>query len=203
MADLRTAFADAAAYLVEVADRIPEDAWEGPGLGEWTVRELVGHASRALSTVPAYLAVPVQRVELPTAVEYIRRALTAPDADALIAERGRQAAAALGDDPVAGLRSLMAKAIVAVGDAPGGALVGTPFGGMRLSDYLHTRVFELTVHGLDVAAATGVEAAPPSNAAAVALHLVAELAVEPALAGPLLLAATGRGPLPLGFSVLR
>jgi len=203
VADLRAAFADAGAYLVEVAERIPEDAWEGPGLGEWTVRELVGHASRALSTVPAYLATPVQRVELPTAVEYFRRALTVPDADALIAERGRQAAAALGDDPVAGLRSLLAQAIVAVADAPGGALVGTPFGGMRLSDYLHTRILELTVHGLDVAAATGVEAAPPSNAAAVALHLVAELAVEPSLAGPLLLAATGRGPLPPGFSVLR
>jgi hypothetical protein len=166
------------------------------------VRELVGHASRALTTVPAYLAEPVERVELPTPVEYVRRAMSVPDANALIAERGRRSAADLGEDPVAGLRTLMARAVVAVGDAPGGALVGTPFGGMRLSDYLHTRVFELTVHGLDLAEATGVQAPLPPTAAAVALHLVAELALDTPLAGPLLLAATGRGPLPPGFTVL-
>jgi len=42
----------------------------------------------------------------------------------------------------------------------------------------------------------------PATAAAQALHLVAELAVADNLAGPLLLAATGRPGLPAGFSVL-
>jgi uncharacterized protein (TIGR03083 family) len=206
MADVRTAFAEAAAYLVAVAEKIPEAAWDKPGLGEWNVRELVGHASRALITVPAYLAEPAERVDLPTAVDYFRRFASSGGAggvDAAIAERGRQAAAALGDDPASSLRTLMASAIVAVGEAPGGALVGTPFGGMRLSDYLQTRIFELTVHGLDVVEATGVEADPPRSAVAVTLHLAAELAAGSPQAGPLLLAMTGRGPLPPGFTILR
>ena len=75
MTDVRTAFSEAAGYLVQVAGDVPEGAWGSPGLGEWTVRELIGHASRALTTVPAYLAVPVERVELPTAVAYFRRGI--------------------------------------------------------------------------------------------------------------------------------
>jgi uncharacterized protein (TIGR03083 family) len=202
VADPRTAYASAAGYLVDVAAAVPARAWDEPGLGVWSVRELVGHAGRALTTVPTYLRAPVQRVELPPAVAYFRRALAGPDRDAEIAERGRRAGADLGDDPAAAVRQHAAAALAAVGDAPGGALVATPFGGMRLHDYLQTRVFELVVHGLDVGAATGVRLAPPDDAAAVALHLVAELAAGTTAAGPLLLAATGRGPLPPGFSVL-
>jgi hypothetical protein len=42
----------------------------------------------------------------------------------------------------------------------------------------------------------------PGTAGAQALHLVSNLAVGDGLAGPLLLAATGRQALPSGFSVL-
>lgn len=75
-------------------------------------------------------------------------------------------------------------------------------GGMRLADYLPTRTFELVVHTLDLASALGLDVAPPRDAAALALHLVADLAATGDHAGALLLAATGRTPLPDGFSVL-
>jgi len=84
----------------------------------------------------------------------------------------------------------------------GTELVTTIAGGMRLGDYLPTRTFELAVHTADLATALGVPPEVPATAAAQALHVVADLAVADGLAGPLLLAATGRPGLPAGFSVL-
>ena len=82
------------------------------------------------------------------------------------------------------------------------ALVSTPVGGMRFIDYLPSRIFELAVHSLDIAAALPVTVTLPESTAAVALHLVADLAVQPEKAAVMLLAATGRRALPTGFSVL-
>jgi uncharacterized protein (TIGR03083 family) len=199
--DVRTTYSEAAGFLVDTARRVEPGDWARPGLGVWSVRELVGHASRALVTVPTYLARPPERVDLPTPVDYYLRTSALASAPE-VAERGRQAAEALGDEPAATLARFMGQAVMAVGDAPGGALVGTPWGGMRLPDYLRTRIFELTVHTLDLAAALGLEARPPEPAAQVSMALAAELAVRTGQAGPLLLAVTGRGPLPDGFTVL-
>jgi hypothetical protein len=84
----------------------------------------------------------------------------------------------------------------------GTELVTTIVGGMRLSDYLPTRTFELAVHTSDLAAALGEPLAVPTTAAAQALALVTELTLADGLAGGLLLAATGRPAPPAGFSVL-
>jgi hypothetical protein len=46
-----------------------------PGLGVWTVRDLVGHTCRALTTVEAYAARPAARVELERPVDYMMRAM--------------------------------------------------------------------------------------------------------------------------------
>jgi len=70
---------------------------------------------------------------------------------------------------------------------------------MRLIDYLPSRIFELAVHTLDIAAALPVTVTLP---AAVALHLLADMALQPDKAAALLLAATGRRALPAGFWVL-
>jgi hypothetical protein len=78
------------------------------------------------------------------------------------------------------------------------ALVATPVGGMQLAVYLPTRVVELTVHILDLANAVGVRTDRRRRAAEVALEVLAGLARRRGLAGPLLLAATGRGPPPQG-----
>ena len=52
---VRAAYRACALALVDVATRIPRTAWDQPGLGVWSVRDLVGHASRALSVAEAYL----------------------------------------------------------------------------------------------------------------------------------------------------
>ena len=152
--------------------RVPADGWDRPGLGEWSVRALVGHTSRALLTVETYLDAGAARVDIRGPVEYFLVAL-APTADhGAIAERGWQAGVALGDDP--------AEAVHALAE----------------------RVFELAIHTLDLAAALGVAGSLPDAAAAVTLDLVAALARQRGRDTELLLAATGRGALPMGYTVL-
>ena len=84
----------------------------------------------------------------------------------------------------------------------GTEVVTTIAGGMRLTDYLPSRTFELVVHTADLAAALGLASEPPPVPAAQALGLVAQLAVTDGRATALLRAATGRDGLPPGFSVL-
>jgi uncharacterized protein (TIGR03083 family) len=194
------AFTDAAEWFVRTAALVG-DRWNRPGLGEWDVRALAGHTSRSLLTVEIYLARPAAAVEVASAADYFR-ATRAAAADPAVAARGRDAGTALGNDPAAAVAEIAARVLPLVETKDGTELVTTIAGGMRLGDYLPTRTFELAVHTADLAAALGVPPDVPATAAAQALHVVADLAVADALAGPLLLAATGRPGLPAGFSVL-
>jgi hypothetical protein len=198
--DERRAFSDAAQWFVDTTALVG-DRWHRPALGEWDVRALVGHTSRSLLTVEAYLARPADAVEIGSAVEYFR-ATSAMAAGAAVAERGREAGVALGDAPAAAVAEIADRVLGLVGSADGSELVTTIAGGMRLRDYLPTRTFELAVHTADLASSLGVPPDVPATAAAEALRLVADLAVAGGRAAPLLLAATGRPGLPPGFSVL-
>ena len=194
------AFADAAEWFVATA-ALADGRWADPGLGEWDVRSLVGHTSRALLTVETYLSRPAAVVEVESTAEYYRatRALAAgPD----VAARGRAAGEALGTDPAAAVAEIAARVVPLVSPCDGTEVVTTIAGGMRLADYLPTRTFELVVHTADLAAALGLASEPPSVPAAQALRLVAQLAVTDGRATALLRAATGREALPPGFSVL-
>jgi uncharacterized protein (TIGR03083 family) len=196
----REAFASGARWFLDTAQQV-DDRWDRPGLGEWDVRALVGHTSRSLLTVESYLARPADAVVVPTTADYYRvtRALSVgPE----VAARGRDAGTALGDDPVAALDAIAARVLALVEQRDGSELLTTIAGGMRLSDYLPTRTFELTVHTADLAVALGIATDPPPTAARVALGIVTDLAVEEGLAGPLLLAATGRSAPPGGLTVL-
>lgn len=181
------------------------DSWERPALGVWSVRDLAGHASRALLTVESYLD-PERRVDDPSiddAVGYFRATAAALADPAAVAERGRQAGAALGDQPAAAVSSIVERVLMLVDSNEDEALVSTPVGTMTLAGYLPTRSFELVVHSLDLSAATGA-ATPVQHAEPLAacLHLAAELAIDSGSASDVLLALTGRGPLPAGFSVI-
>jgi Mycothiol maleylpyruvate isomerase N-terminal domain len=200
--DSRTAYADAAGWFVRTAACVG-DRWDGPGLGEWDVRGLVGHTSRALLTVEAYLARPASAVKVASAAGYFRTARAAgPAADAVVAARGREAGTALGSDPAAAVAQIAARVLALIDTHDGTELMTTIAGGMRLGDYLPTRTFELAVHTADLATVLGLPPDVPATAAAQALSIAADLAVTGGLAGPLLLAATGRPGLPAGFSVL-
>jgi uncharacterized protein (TIGR03083 family) len=198
--DERAAYAEAARWFRTVVDGV-DGRWDEPGLGEWNVRDLVGHASRSLVTVETYLDAEPGEVTLPTPASYlggIRGAASGP----AVAERGRAAGRAMGEDPVAFLADLDARVQAKVAAAPGDAFVGTPFGGMRLVDYLPTRTFELVVHGSDLAAALGRPADPPVAALRSALRLVGDVLADGGQGPEVLLALTGRRALPAGFSLV-
>jgi len=199
----RTTFLSAAAAVADLVDTIPSTAWDGPGLGVWDLRSLVGHTSRALVTVVTYLGQPAAAEEIATPEAYYALVARAGGADpAAVAERGRAAGAALGADPASAFRALIADATAALDRAGDDDLVTTVAGGMRLLAYLPTRTFELAVHGADIAAATGLPVTMPPAVLAEAAALAARTAVEVGQ-GPVVLAAlTGRTVLPPGFSVV-
>jgi uncharacterized protein (TIGR03083 family) len=197
--DERAAFIAAGRWFCSVVAEVG-DRWDRPGLGEWTVRDLVGHTSRALSTVVAYLQAEPGPIEVDSPSAYFRASIQA-DSTA-IAERGRVAGQALGDDPVGAVAGLDAAVQSTVAAAEDDAFVGTVAGGMRLIDYLPTRTFELVVHTADLAVALGVDADPPDDAARSALQLVGELTLERGATAAVLHALTGRRPLEPTFTLL-
>jgi hypothetical protein len=196
----RSAFDEAAWWLARTTSLVG-DRWEQPGLGVWDVRGLVGHTSRALATVEAYLARPAERADLASTADYYRATRTiASGAD--IAQRGRDAGTLLGPSPAQAVVDLAVRVTALVRACDGAELVSTIAGGMRLAEYLPTRTFELVVHTADLCVALGRPARPPAAPARQSLLMIAELALDADLAGALLLAATGRSPLPDGFTVL-
>jgi uncharacterized protein (TIGR03083 family) len=190
---------------VDSVSLLSEADWARPGLGVWTVRDLVGHTSRALLTVESYLD-PAQSTDspsVPDAAGYFRAAATALADPSTVAERGRQAGAALGDEPATAVAGIAERVLALVDDSPDNALVTTPVGRMTLIGYLPARTFELVVHSLDLCAAVGTDIptqlAGPLRAC---LQLAGQLAAEQGRAVDLLLALTGRQALPAGFSVV-
>lgn len=197
---VRTDYAEAVAWWLDVVARVG-DRWADPGLGEWDVRALVGHTSRSLVTVEEYLAAPADAIavaDAPGYVEATRAMLGGPG----VTERGIAAGAALGGEPEAALRELAARVLGLVDARTGAEPVTTLAGGMRLVDYLPTRTLELVVHGCDLATVLGLDARPPTGPASATLTTLATLAVRGDRSAPVILALTGRDPLPPGFTLL-
>lgn len=189
--------------FIRTIEAIRTPQWTQPGLGVWDVRSLVGHTSRAIITVIDYLELdaPVT-VSMESAADYygqIYLTYTNPEAIAL---RGVDAGVALGDDPVGHVTGLRRRAIEAITAQEPGRIVSLGGMGIPLDEYLRTRIFELVVHTLDIARATGQEAAIPPALVEEAASLAAGIAALRGDGERVLLALTGRDPLPDGFSVV-
>ncbi len=201
----RTAYADAAGAATDVVARIDDGLWSAPGLGEWDLRALVGHTSRAMVTVLTYLDRPARTEDIasPEAYYALLSAQTGEGADvAAVTQRGRQAGAALGTDPATAFRDLAERAVARVAAADPEELVETIAGGIRVRSYLPTRTVELVVHGLDIAEAAGVRAEFSHPALAEAAAVLARTGVELGQGAELLIALTGRAALPPGFTTV-
>ena len=182
-------------WFLERVRRVPDDRWDGPGLGDWTLRELVGHASRAYVTVEAYLA-PRRPSRWPD-----RRSTSAgswPDEgvnDAIAAQGPRGGLGPRGRSGGRG-RGAAARAAPPSPPRPAGAVCATRIGTLSLGDFLATRVVELTLHGLDVDQALGrPDEEPPAPPAQMAVAIMSALVAGSSRA-VLLRALTGRGGLP-------
>jgi hypothetical protein len=182
-------YAAASDFFVDVVSAVPGERYDDAWSEEWRVLDLVGHGNRAHTLVVEYLAEPMHAMP-PGYLE--------PSA---VAERGRQAVAALGDDPVAGVRAAAQRTRRTIAEADEDAVVGTPFGTMALCDYLPSRAAELVLHGLDLAAAVGIAATPDDHALRGCLAFLADRAVTRGDGLLVARALTGRQALPPGFSV--
>jgi uncharacterized protein (TIGR03083 family) len=196
-------FERSARAFIDLVRAVPTDAWDGPGLGQWSLRSLVGHTTRAILTVEQYLHLEQpDEVNVPDAEAYyslIAKRIGDPDA---VLARGVAAGEWLGDDPVHRITDALGRATTALELA--GADHVVPIGGLGipLSEYLRTRVFELVVHSADVARAIGVVSGMPEDAVRDSLLLAASTAFAQGTGDDVLAALTGRGELPAGFSVV-
>lgn len=197
-------YASAAKSFARLVHGIPPSAWDGPGLGEWDLRALVGHTSRSLVTVSTYLRTKAEREDVATPQHYYLQitpsALGIDPAD--VAERGRKAGRDLGDDPAAAVDALVEQVLgeLAAVDDPLIEVIGGL--GIRLSAYLPTRTFELAVHCLDIARALGIPHTLPDEVLDEALVLAARAAALGGRGQTVLEALTGRAGLPPAFSVV-
>ena len=198
----RLAFKEAADFFVSTVGLTPDDGWDAPALGVWKVRDLVGHTCRSLSIIAGYAAKPASGVDIHGTAEYFQKALEQTSVHDSIAQRGKEAGESLGDDPKASVRDA-AKGVLSLLDGMADdAILGLPWGGIRLVDYLPTRVFELTIHTLDLAESLKVKAEPPDQALSVTLHILADMASLGGHGTAAILALTGRRSLPTGFSLV-
>ena len=197
-------FIASAEWASGLVAKVPDSSLEAPGLGDWSLRSLIGHTSRSLLTVEQYSAEPADRVDVTGAEEYYERVGRISGADPVqVLQRGVDAGIALGADPATEFAAI-AERVVGLVSAPGfdERVIVTIAGGMRLRDYLPTRTFELIVHGHDIARAAGLDPRPPRDGLAETLRLVSSLAMRSGRGSELVLALTGRTSLPEGFTVL-
>jgi uncharacterized protein (TIGR03083 family) len=200
--DEASTYLSAADTVAELIDRVDPATLTGPGLGDWDLRALIGHTGRALVTVITYFDQPASSEDVASPEDYFALVAKVAVDPAAIAERGRQAGAALGDEPGSAFRDLVAQARAKVEATDPDALIATIAGGMRVRAYLPTRTFELVVHGLDVAAAAGLALEFAPDVLVEAAQLAARICVVTGQAPVLLGALTGRAALPAGFSLV-
>ena len=200
--DIRETYLEAGEFFAKVVDQVDIDGWEVPALGEWCARDLTGHTYRAFTTILSYSAKPGDKVDLESPVDYFLKAFESLADPKMVAERGRAAGLEIIDDPrmmVRGFAMYVKNKLDELGDDH---IMDTIVGGMRLIDYLPTRTFELIIHTMDLAKAVGVDSKPPEKGMTATLEILGQIALYRGQASDLVLAATGRGGLPTGFSVL-
>lgn len=158
------------------------------------MRGLLGHTSRAISTVITYLKMPTTSVTCRDALQYYLRIADSPGADEEIAQRGVEAGQRLGTDIPAAFASLARQVRGTLELLPHGAdpVVQTFAGGMLLSDYLPTRTFELIVHGYDIANVADIAFAPHPDVVADTVALAARIGVALGHGPALVSLLTGR-----------
>lgn len=199
---IRETYLAAGEFFAGVVDKVDIDGWDGPGLGEWCVRDLAGHTYRSFTTVLSYSAKPGDRVELERPVDYFLKAFETLADPKQVAERGRAAGLEIIDDPKMMVRGFAMYVKNKLDELSDDHIMATPVGGIRLIDYLPTRTFELIIHTMDLAKAVGVDSAPPDRGMETTLGILGQIALYRGWAPSLVLAATGRGVLPDSFSVL-
>jgi hypothetical protein len=171
---IRSAFAESAAWFDVVVSDIGPNDWKRPGLGSWTVHELVGHTSHNYTYV-LDLTVHGQLTDRRVGPFAFWDAVLAGPNDELhatIAGAARAGSASLGDDPASAIHDLTHRTLSLVEGSPDGAVVRFATGKLALIDYLPSRIVEFVCHGIDLCEAID---RPTSDVPRTAVALTAEL----------------------------
>jgi uncharacterized protein (TIGR03083 family) len=198
-----TDFETAAHSFLDLVAEVKVSQWSEPALGVWDVRSLVGHTARAILTVETYLSAdPAPEVTTPDAESYFSEIFGAYTDNDAIAARGVDAGKNLSPESGAEFEATLNRALKLIVDSGPDRIVAIGPIGIPLREYLRTRVFELVIHSMDIAKATGLEHTIPADVVANVADLAARIAVRKGHGEDLLFALTGRRPLPGRFSIL-
>lgn len=196
-AEVAAAFRYASHWWKSLVGAIDDHVWDQAALGEWSVRELVAHTDRAYKTIPQYVDGEVKDpTVIHTAAGYFRIVLGEETPHVHIAERARTEAAER-EDWTDATADLAAQAERVVADRAPETIVHLFVGEMILEQYLATRVLELVVHGLDLAAAIDLATTAPPEAARVAIDVLLDLGTDDDYTGVLRLLTGRPASLPL------
>ena len=198
----KEAYLQAVNYFADTVAKIGPGQWDDSALGVWSVRDLVGHTSRAITRIEEFGQQCADKVDVASAAQHYHISLAPDGVDNVIAQGGRDAGNELGSDPSSLIKDAIARMLPIANSVSGDTVIAYTNGGILFDHYLETRILELTIHTLDLQAALGFNDQPPREALVATLHLLAELAADSGYGGQLALLATGRGVIPDRFSVL-
>ncbi|HEX9775934.1 MAG TPA: maleylpyruvate isomerase family mycothiol-dependent enzyme [Actinomycetota bacterium] len=149
--------------------KLSRASWGAPTRCEpWTVRELVAHMARGAVRIREMIAADaIDDEPEKDGVTYFQVDLEA-EAPA-IAARAADYAEEIGDGPavVAFWDEQWSRALRAARASRPESVHPTPFGTMRIEEYVRTRVLEVTVHHMDMDEAIGHAAHPDARALAI------------------------------------
>lgn len=197
--EVTTAYRYGSHWWRSLVGAVDDHHWDQAALGEWSVRELIAHTNRVYRTILDYVAGDTKDpTPILTASDYFRIVLAEETPHVHIAERARREVLDYeGRDVVAVTEELAKRAGQLVDTAAGATVMHLFVGEMELDQYLATRVVELVVHGLDLAAALDLPTEPPAESATVALAVLLPLARPSDLSGVLRLLTGRPASLPL------
>lgn len=143
------AFAEECTAVDRTLATVTAEDWGRPGLGEWTIAELVVHLLNGATRIDAYLDLDPGEAAACDRVSYFQCDLEA--IAPAVAERARQEASSIdpGELPArfaGGWRASVDRAAA----LPPEHVLATFRGPMRLDEYTATRVVEMVVHHMDL-----------------------------------------------------
>ena len=161
-ATVRTAFGEAARQFLDVVGQIGDDQWQSPALGEWNVRDLVGHTVHSMTNLERYSEQAPATADISSTAESYalatkpvygsasERVGTTQGDPVSIAHTGKDVGKALGNDPFREATGVVYRVLAFPESLSNEAIMGTRVGGLRIKHSLPMRVFDVTIHTLDL-----------------------------------------------------
>lgn len=162
---------------IDVARALPDEAFAAPTrCPPWDVRVLIGHMVRDLDRVLTHLDDAAPEAAISDAVTYFRS--YDPKAEGPQITAGSVEVADRYGTPaelVDGFDSTLRRCLEAAGREDPARVMGTRLTSIRLDEFVKTRILEMGVHGMDLAAALGRRLWLTPAAASVVLSILVDL----------------------------